>query len=219
MKPQALIQVGFVLLAGGAVYAFTVMALDSEARRACIPICAMHPSYAARNRLAPDFELVDATGGKVKLSQFRGKTVVLNFWTTTCQPCLEEMPSLAELAKVLKNRKDTLVLTVSTDATHELALAALKTTLREKAPFPVLLDPEANVVRDQYGTHLFPETWIIDPQGVIRARFDGARDWSNSMVLDLIDSFERPLTCDIEFDSGNVSGSQASVCDEAGSAG
>jgi peroxiredoxin len=219
MKPQALIQVGFALLAGIAIYAFVVMARDSEARRACIPICAMHPNYAARNRLAPDFELADASGAKVRLSQFRGKTVVLNFWTTTCQPCLEEMPSLAELAKVLKTRKDTVVLTVSTDSTHEMALAALKSTLREKAPFMVLLDPEANVVRDQYGTHLFPETWIIDPQGVIRARFDGARDWTNAMVIDMIDSFERPAACDIEFESGNATGAEASMCDESGTAG
>jgi len=219
MKSSALIQLAFAVLAGIAVYAFVVMARDSEARRACIPVCAMHPNYAGRNRTAPDFELADANGGKVRLSQFRGKTVVLNFWTTTCQPCLEEMPSLAELAKILKSRTDTVVLTVSTDATQEVAQAALKAALREKAPFPVLLDPEANVVRDQYGTHLFPETWIIDPQGVIRARFDGSRDWSNAMVIDLIDSFERPAACDIEFEAGNASGAEAALCEEAGSAG
>jgi len=219
MKPSALIQLAFVLLAGLAVYTFVTMARDAEARRACIPVCAMHPNYAGRNRLAPDFELEDANGGKLRLSKFRGQTVVLNFWTTTCQPCLEEMPSLAELAKVLKSRKDTVVLTVSTDANKDLALTAIKTALREKAPFPVLMDPESDVVRDKYGTHLFPETWIIDPRGVIRARFDGARDWSNSMVLDLIESFERPTACEIEFEAGNATGAEASLCEEAGSAG
>jgi peroxiredoxin len=216
MKPSAIIQPAFGLLACVAVYAFVTMARDSEARRACIPICAMRPAYAGQNRLAPDFELEDTGGRKLKLSQLRGKTVVLNFWTTTCQPCLEEMPSLAELAKVLRPRKDVVVLTVSTDASKDIALSAMKTVLREKAPFAVLMDPEADVVREKYGTQLFPETWIIDPKGVIRARFDGARDWSNAMVLDLIDSFERPATCGIEFEAGNATGPQASMCEEAG---
>src|SRR4029079_13453119 len=103
MKPAALIQMAFIVLAGIAVYAFVSMAREAETRRACVPACAMHPNYAGRNRSAPDFELEDVNGGKVPLSDYRGKTVVLNFWTTTCQPCLEEMPSLAELAKVLKN--------------------------------------------------------------------------------------------------------------------
>ena len=217
MKPAALIQLAFIVLAGIAVFAFVSMARDAETRRACVPVCAMRPNYAARNRLAPDFELPSVDGAKVRLSQFRGKTVVLNFWTTTCQPCLEEMPSLADLARVLKGRGNVALLTVSTDATQEIAMSALRTLLREpKPPFPVLFDPESTVVRDKFGTTLYPETWIIDPKGVIRARFDGARDWSNAMVLDLIDSFERPLACGVEFESGHPSGAEAAICDESG---
>jgi peroxiredoxin len=219
VKPAALAQVAFILLAGLAVFAFVSMAKDAETRRACVPVCAMRPNYAGRNRTAPDFELPTTEGSKVRLSQHRGKTVVLNFWTTTCQPCLEEMPSLADLAKVLKNRKDVVVLTVSTDVNKETAVSALRTLLREpkgELPFPILLDPDTTVVRDKYGTTLYPETWIIDPSGVIRARFDGARDWSNAMVLDLIDSFERPLACGVDFESGRPSGPDSAVCDESG---
>jgi peroxiredoxin len=220
MKPAALIQVAFILLAGVAVYAFVSMARDAESRRACVPVCAMRPNYAGQNRRAPDFELSDAEGRKVHLSDYRGKTVVLNFWTTTCGPCLEEMPSLAELAKVLKPRKNVAVLTVSTDTTKEIALSALKTLLHEdKPPFTVLLDPELDVVKGKYGTVLYPETWVIDPKGIIRARFDSARDWSNAMVLDLIESFERPVSCGIEFQAGVVSGAEAAYCDESGTSG
>ena len=217
MKPGALAQLAFILLAGVAVFAFVTMARDAETRRACIPVCAMRPAYAGRNRLAPDFDLPAADGSRVRLSQLRGKTVVLNFWTTTCQPCLEEMPSLSELAKVLKTRRDVVVITVSTDAAKETALSALQTLLHEpKTPFMVLFDPESNVVRDKYGTTLFPETWVIDPEGVIRARFDGARDWSNAMVLDLVDSIERPMPCGVEFQAGRPSGAEAAICDESG---
>jgi peroxiredoxin len=218
MKPAAFIQLAFIVLAGVAVYAFVSMAREAETRRACVPLCLMRPNYSGRNRLAPDFELETTEGSKVRLSDFKGKkTVVLNFWTTTCQPCLEEMPSLAEFAKVVAKR-DIVVLAVSTDANKEIAMSALKTLLHdEKTPFRVLLDPESSIVRDKYGTQLFPETWIIDTKGVIRARFDSARDWSDAMVLDLIDSFERPAPCDIEFESGKASGPEAPICDESGS--
>ena len=217
MKPGALAQLAFIVIAGIAVFAFITMAKDSETRRACVPVCAMRPAYAGRNRTAPDFELPTADGSRARLSQFRGKTVILNFWTTTCQPCLEEMPSLADLARVLRTRSDVVVLTVSTDANKETAVSALQTLLHEpKSPFPILLDPESTVVKDKFGTTLFPETWIIDPSGVIRARFDGARDWSNALVLDLIESFERPLACGVEFESGRPSGAGAAICEEAG---
>jgi peroxiredoxin len=217
LKLASVVQLAFIVLAGMAVFAFISMARDAETRRACVPVCAMRPAYAGQNRLAPDFELPSSKGTKVRLSRFRGKTVILNFWTTTCQPCLEEMPSLADLAKVFKKRPDVEVVTVSTDATKETAMSALSTLLHEPdPPFTVLFDPESAVVQDQYGTKLFPETWIIDPQGVIRARFDGARDWSNAMVFDLIESLERPMACGVEFQSGRPSGAEAAICDESG---
>src|SRR5688572_15017036 len=92
-------QVVVAVLAGFATFGFVATAQDGEKRRSCTALCALRPDYSARNRLAPDFELPDLDGRKVKLSSFRGKTVVLNFWTKTCRPCLEEMPSLASLAK------------------------------------------------------------------------------------------------------------------------
>jgi peroxiredoxin len=219
MKPAVLIQLAFIVLAGVAVFAFVSMARDAETRRACVPVCAMHPNYAGRNRTAPDFELENVKGGRVRLSDYRGKTVILNFWTTTCQPCLEEMPSLAELTKVLEKKKDVVVLTVSTDTSKEVAMSALKTLLHdEDPPFKVLLDSESNVVRAKYGTQLFPETWVIDPNGVIRARFDGAKNWADeTMFIDLIDSFNRPPACEIEFESGKPSGPDEARCDESGS--
>ena len=131
------------------------MARDAETRRACVPACAMRPNYAGRNRTAPDFELEDVKGGKVRLSEYRGKTVVLNFWTTTCQPCLEEMPSIAELAKVLEARRaKALPHGVRTSCAHRLDRrqqrdrddrAENAAARRERPAVPVLLDPESSV--------------------------------------------------------------------------
>jgi peroxiredoxin len=219
MKVSAFVQAGFIGLAGLSVFAFVSMARDAETRRGCVPICVMRPNYAGQNRTAPDFELLDEHGAKVRLSQFRGKTVVLNFWTTTCQPCLEEMPSLADLTKVLRTRENVVVLTVSTDASKETADTTLQTLLQGKPPFAVLYDPEADVVRGKYGTSLYPETWVIDPRGVIRARFDGARDWTNAMFLDLLDSFARSPACGVEFQGGALTGDGEAMCDEAGAEG
>jgi peroxiredoxin len=219
VKPAIVVQFAFMALAGLAVYAFVLMARDAETRRGCVPICVMRPSYAGQNRLAPDFELEDEAGSKVRLSQFRGKTVVLNFWTTTCQPCLEEMPSLADLTKMLRTRKDVVVLTVSTDLSKATAASTLQTLLQGKPPFTVLYDSESDVVRGKFGTSLYPETWVIDPRGVIRARFDGARDWSNAMFLDLLDSFVRSPACGVEFQGGVLTGESEAMCDEAGAEG
>jgi peroxiredoxin len=214
MKLAAIAELGFVILAGTAVYAFVSVARDSETRRACVPLCTMRPSYAGRNRTAPDFELPGLDGQRVRLSQFKGKTVVLHFWTSTCPPCIEEMPSLAELAKVVAKRSDVVVLTVSTDSDETTASGAVEKGLGAPAPFPVLLDPESSVVGGRYGTHLFPETWLIDKGGIIRARFDGARDWSNPLMLELIDSLSTATACDADFVAGSADTSGSQVCDD-----
>src|SRR6218665_2158083 len=92
-------QIGFVAVAAVAVYSFVTVAKEGELRRRCAPLCLLRPEYAGAAKRAPDFELADMSGAKVKLSQYRGKVVVLNFWTKTCGPCLEEMPEIADLAK------------------------------------------------------------------------------------------------------------------------
>ena len=68
-------------------------------------------------------------GKLVKLSSFRGKVVVLNFWTKTCAPCLDEMPSVAELARVSHGRSDFVVLTVTTDEGPDAVRDTLKVAL------------------------------------------------------------------------------------------
>ncbi|HET9958158.1 MAG TPA: TlpA disulfide reductase family protein, partial [Polyangiaceae bacterium] len=165
-------------------------------------------------RLAPDFELPQVGGGKVRLSSFRGKTVILNFWSKSCPPCLEEMPSIAGLAKVLRERKDIVLLTVTTDDSAEDARDTLRSVLGADAPFVTLIDPDAKVVTDLYGTKLYPETWFIDPKGVIRARFDGARDWASALVVELAESLQRPYTCDVEFRGMKPAGDSAFVCSD-----
>lgn len=212
------VQLLFVAVASLGVYLFVRAARDGETRRLCSPVCAVAPDYAARNRLAPDFQLTDLNGRPVRLSDYRGKVVVMNFWTKTCKPCLEEMPSLNEFGKVLRQRSDVVLLTVNTDASADDARATLQSVIGAETTFTTLNDAESAVVNAKYGTKLFPETWIIDPAGVIRARIDGPRDWLSlaPLMLQLVESLSSPVSCEVEFNKRVPSGS---VCRDIPSAG
>ncbi len=218
-------QLGFIAVAALAVFGFVQAAQSDQRRTSCSALCAMSPNYAGRNRVAPDFELPDMDGKKVKLSDFRGKTVILNFWTKTCGPCKEEIPKLADLTTTLKGHPNIVLLTVSTDEgpdsvrdTLKVLLDTAETTDSARAsadsPFPILFDPELDVVRGKYGTTLFPETWIIDRRGVIRARFDRALDWSSALAIEVAEMVSKPGPgCLVNFDQGKALGPYATLCE------
>jgi peroxiredoxin len=207
------VELAVIVCAAVGVYGFVSTAKDAELRRSCTSLCALRPEYAARNRLAPDFELPSINGGKVKLSSYRGKSVILNFWTKTCRPCLEEMPSIADLAKALKAHPNVALVTITTDESAADARDTMKSVLGGgDPPFEVLIDSENEIVRDKYGTKLFPETWFIDPQGVIRARFDGGRSWASPLTVDLALSLSNPITCTVGFEGGKPQGPLAGLC-------
>jgi peroxiredoxin len=140
--------------------------------------------YLGEDRLAPDFTLRDQHGKPWRLADQRGKTVVLNFWTMTCKPCIEEMPSLEQLALVARERGDLEVVAISTDSGWE----DVRSLFKPDSKLKVLFDPDKAVVRGKFGTRLYPETWVIDPDGVIRVRIDGGRDWSAPIALEMIES-------------------------------
>lgn len=213
---SSLAYIVFVLASAIAVYAFVTVAREGETRRRCGAMCIMHPNYVNDDRTAPDFTLTDAKGAKVSLSSYRGKVVVLNFWTKTCGPCMEEMPEISTLTKVLRDRKDVAVLTVSSDDGPEDVRDTLKAVLREDPPFEILFDPDQKVVAGKFGTHLYPETWIIDKRGVIRARFDGAREWSDSAVVEMIDEIRNGGYCPVEIKDSRPQGEAAKTCKEMG---
>ena len=209
-------QIIVIVLAFFGVYGFVATARDGETRRACTALCALRPDYAGRNRAAPDFELPDLDGRPVRLASFRGKTVILHFWTKTCRPCLEELPHIADFAKVLKPYAGKVELvTITTDESAEDARATLTSVIGSTNDFTVLIDPDGDkVVNGKYGTKLFPETWFIDPKGVIRARFDGPRDWDNALPLDLAQALTAPIPCEVAYSGGKPTGPFAGLCGE-----
>jgi peroxiredoxin len=210
-----LAQVAFVVVAALFVYGFVAVSKEGEARRVCSAPCYLHPDYLGAERTAPNFSLKDLHGATVTLESLKGKVVVLNFWSKTCGPCLEEMPELADLTRILGDRHDVAVVTVSSDDGPDDVKPTLQTVLHgEPPPFAVLFDPDAKVINGKYGTHLFPETWLIDKRGVIRARFDGARDWTNPLVINFIDSLRGSDYCPVKIDGKTLAGKAGRICDE-----
>lgn len=143
------------------------------------------PHYLGASLLAPDFTLPRQSGREWKLSDQRGKVIVLNFWTVTCRPCIQEMPTIELLADITEDWGDVEVVAVSTDRDW----AEVEAIIPSRSKIISLLDSKREVVTDAFGTKLFPETWIIDKKGVIRLRFDGGFDWSSPVALDLIHAY------------------------------
>jgi peroxiredoxin len=123
---------------------------------------------------APEFSLQALDGRTVSLAEFRGKVVMVHFWATWCPPCVEEMPTLEQLSRLLRAR-DFEILAVSVDEGGAGAVAAFMQ--RNGLSIPVLLDPARSIAK-LYGTFKFPETYVIDRQGVVRYKAIGPRDWT-----------------------------------------
>jgi len=136
-----------------------------------------HPGLVGT--LAPDFTVQDADR-KVTLHDLRGKIVVLNFWATWCPPCVEEMPSLVKMQSELNDR--VVVLAVSVDDDERSYRTFLK---KNNVDLLTVRDPQQKS-NELYGTFKFPETYIIDRNGVVQRKFIGPVDWTRPDVVEYL---------------------------------
>jgi peroxiredoxin len=139
---------------------------------------------------APDFRLAALAGGEIGLSAYRGRPVLLNFWATWCPPCVDEMPSLQRLHTALA--ADGLVLlSVSVDEDG----ATLQRFVSEHGlTFPVLRDPGGRRAANAYRTTGYPETFWIDPAGVIQEVYVGPEEWDSPGALGHFRTLLKPST-------------------------
>jgi peroxiredoxin/outer membrane lipoprotein-sorting protein len=108
---------------------------------------------------AGNFTLNDVAGNQFSLSDFRGKTVLLNFWATWCMPCQRELPTLQ---RIFEERKDVIVLTVDDENA-----AAIKNFLEDNHyGFPALIDPDRTLFK-KFAVHFIPTVLVINREGVI----------------------------------------------------
>lgn len=123
--------------------------------------------------MAPDFELTSLEGEPVKLSDYRGKKVLLNFWATWCPPCRAEMPHMEAFYKDYKD-KDVVILGVNLTHTAKFASDVPEFVEEFGLTFPILLDNKGKVSDEFYQVIAYPTTFVIDSKGIISERFRGA---------------------------------------------
>jgi peroxiredoxin len=132
------------------------------------PVTVVSPydkTKAAVGKPAPDFALPDLSGRTVRLSQFRGKPVVLTFFASWCHPCEEEMPALEQLQR--DHGDDLAVLAVNY---QDLERDTRDFIAKHGVTYPALLeDSTTNPVAARYGVHGPPITFFIDKNGVVAA--------------------------------------------------
>ena len=122
-------------------------------------------SSLAVGTTAPPFALPDLAGRRLRLEDFRGKPVLLNFWAFWCDTWREEMPDLTELA----TRQDELGFRIAAISVDGTRLPEFDRSDSQRAPFPVLLDI-GGLATDAYAVHNVPTVVLLDSDGVVRYR-------------------------------------------------
>jgi cytochrome c biogenesis protein CcmG/thiol:disulfide interchange protein DsbE len=133
-------------------------------------------------RPAPVFELPPVGGGApIALASLRGRPVLVSFWATWCKPCEDEMPAMQRLHDGLAGADFELVAVSVDEGDDEVRTFRDRLGLR----FPIVRDP-AKRAAGAFQTFRFPESWLIDREGVVVARYVGPREWDDPVYVERI---------------------------------
>jgi cytochrome c biogenesis protein CcmG, thiol:disulfide interchange protein DsbE len=129
---------------------------------------------------APDFTVSDGATS-IHLANYRGQVVLLNFWASWCEPCLEELPSMLELHHQMPS---VAILAVSVDEDPDAYSSFL---VRRHVDLITVRDPNESAAK-LFHTEMWPETYVIDRRGVIRRKFVGPQDWTSPEIRSFLQS-------------------------------
>lgn len=135
---------------------------------------------------APVLQALDLQGKVWRLSELRGRAVVLNFWATWCPPCRAEMPSLQQLAEIYGPEKLVVLAVNVSEGPRRINQYVQASGLT----LPVLLDANGEIAR-QWGANVLPTTILIDAAGRPRQRLRGEVDWTGREATALIEPLLR----------------------------
>lgn len=142
----------------------------------------------------PKLTLEYGAGKSLSIDSFRGRMLVLNVWAAWCPPCRREMPSLEALSKRLDAQRFAVV-GVSTD---DDALLAQEFLQQSGITFANFFDHNGRIAK-QFGLEVYPETFLIGPDGTLIQRVQGMRDWSTPEMIAFLE-----MTYDVYHDKAGV---------------
>ena len=131
--------------------------------------------------MAPDFTLQDTNGKTHRLSDYRGRPVIINFWATWCPPCREELPSMNRAWHLIKEQGIAMLgINMGEDEDTIFIFSADYPT-----DFPILMDQSGEVI-EQWPVKGLPTTYVVAPDGSIAYRAIGSREWDAKELLDRV---------------------------------
>ena len=142
---------------------------------------AIYERVIAAGDTAPEFTVLTDAGRTVSVPNFGGKLLVLNFWATWCPPCVQETPSLSEFARQYAGR-GVVVLGISVDKDEKAYRAFLE---RFKPGFLTAREFKSH---EDYGTYMYPETYIIDAHGKVLRKYVEPLNWMSPQTTSYINS-------------------------------
>ena len=163
-----------VIVISGALLAGWLKYSDFLARGQKPPMASQILNDMEKNGV-PDFELEDITGKNIALKDYRGKVVLLNFWASWCEPCIQEFPSMIKLIEEMKG--DVILLAVSADYERADIDPFLKAFKVKSEHIKIMWDKDQNVAK-QYGTFKLPESYLIGKNGELVRKVAGIEDWA-----------------------------------------
>ena len=129
----------------------------------------------------PDFELPKFDGAKLKLADYRGKIVIVNFWASWCNPCVEEFPSMMKLIEEMKG--DVVVIAVTGEESKPDVEAFMKAFALPKPNFHVVWDADKAVMQ-KYGVEKVPESFLVGKDGKLLRKVTGIDNWSTPGAIE-----------------------------------
>lgn len=126
----------------------------------------------------PDFKFHTWQDDFYHLDEFKGKTILIHFWASWCAPCLTEFPALIDFARDHQN--DVVVIALSLDKDNKHITRFLGSQIDRLPPhFYVGIDRDQTIAHDVMGTFKLPETYVISPDGILKQKIEGVKDWSD----------------------------------------
>ena len=141
----------------------------------------IHEHVVVAGDAAPEFTIRTDSGRQITVPNFGGKLLVLNFWATWCPPCIQETPSLSNFAQQFAD-KGVVVLGLSVDKDMNAYRAFLQKYR------PAFLTARDFKVHEDYGTYMYPETYIIDSKGKVVKKIAEGADWNDPQLVQYVNS-------------------------------